>query len=207
MRDSPVELASRLASRLCHDFNSLAGGILAGVELLLDPASPIPREEALSLVSESATTLAAQLAFARVAFGAGGTAIGVKELRTLAESLFVSIRPTLTWSVGALTLTAAAERVLLNLVQLAAAALALGGEVIVSADQGEAGARIWIDAVGPKARLHPEVAAGLGGLELSDGLAGRWVQGAYVYALVSSVGGDVSAEVREIGLKFIATLP
>jgi len=204
---SASELAARLAARLCHDFAGPTGGIQSGLDLLADPASPIPRQDALALIEESARTLAAQLAFARVAFGAGEETFAAGDLEGLARPLFDQIRPTLEWLVEEPALPGVAARVLLNLVQLAGAALATGGGVRVSAGRSGGGWRLCVDAVGPRARLYPEVQSGLEGRPRGEGLAGRWVQGAFVHAMTVSAGGSVSVGADADAVRFTAILP
>jgi len=189
------ELAARLAARLCHDFANPAGGIQSGLDFLADPTSPIPREDALTLVRESARTLSAQETFAG------------RALEELARPLFESIRPSLAWLVEEPELSGAPARVLLNLVQMAGAALATEGEVRASAALSEEGWRLCVDAVGSRAKLHPEVQAGLDGRPRSEGLAGRWVQGAFVHAMTVSAGGSVSVSADVDAVRFTATLP
>jgi histidine phosphotransferase ChpT len=56
---------------------------------------------------------------------------------------------------------------------------------------------ITADSVGPRARLRPEVLAGLKGEPLAEGLGGPWVQAAYLNALVRAAGGQVAVELGE----------
>lgn len=46
-------------------------------------------------------------------------------------------------------------------------------------------------------RLRPEVAAGLRGEPLGEGLGGHWVQAYYLNALVRAAGGSVEIETTE----------
>jgi histidine phosphotransferase ChpT len=204
---SASELAARLAARLCHDFANPAGGILSGLEFLADPDSPIPRQDALALIEDSARSLLAQLAFARVAFGAGEESAASDTLEGLARPLFEPIRPTLTWEVKAPALPGLAARVLLNLIQLGAAALAVGGEVRASAALVGGNWRLAVDAMGPRPRLYPEVQAGMEGRPRDEGLAGRWVQSAFVHAVAVAAGGTVSVKADVDAIRFTATLP
>ncbi len=204
---SSSELAARLAARLCHDFANPVGAIQSGLEFLSDPGSPIPRHESLALIEESARTLSAHLAFARVAFGAGEETFASRALELLARPMFAAIRPTLVWDVEAETLPGLPARVLLNLAQLAGAALASGGEVRVSACHAGPGWRLSVDAVAPRVRLYPEVQAGLEGRPRGEGLSGRWVQGAFIHAILDTVGGAVSATVDAEAVRFRARLP
>jgi histidine phosphotransferase ChpT len=204
---SASELAARLAARLCHDFANPAGGIQSGLDFLTDPDSPIPHDEALALIVESARTLSAQLAFARIAFGAGDETFAGDALEALARPLFESIRPTLVWAVEAAELPSVPARVLLNLVQLGAAALASGGDVTATAVSAIGAWRLSVDAVAPRARLYPETQAGLEGRPRGEGLAGRWVQGAFIHALVDAAGGAVSVAADAGAVRFTAILP
>ena len=202
-----AELATRLASRLCHDFAGPIGGVLSGVELLTDAGSPIPTEDALALVQESARTLSSQLAFARVAFGSGDEPFASEDLVVLARNLFETIRPTLEWEIAAVSMPSLAARVLLNLVQLGAVALPISGVVRpLYRCEGELHL-LTVDAVGARAVLHPEVAAGLAGDGRGGGLAGRWVQGAFVSAMVSAGGGELHVASSDGLVRFTARLP
>src|SRR3569833_2958408 len=71
-RMKPIELASLLCSRLCHDLMSPIGALNNGIELLNDETDPEMREKCLELLAESARASANKLKFFRLAFGAGG---------------------------------------------------------------------------------------------------------------------------------------
>ncbi|MDQ2859898.1 MAG: histidine phosphotransferase family protein [Pseudomonadota bacterium] len=64
-----------------------------------------------------------------------------------------------------------------------------------------------VEAVGPRARLHPEVLAGLNGAARGEGPGGRWAQARFVHAIVAAAGGEVGARTGEAGITFWATLP
>jgi histidine phosphotransferase ChpT len=142
-----------------------------------------------------------------VAFGAGEETFAGSALEALARPLFESIRPTLSWGVEAPALPGLVARVLLNLVQLGGGALATGGEVRVSASLSNGERRLSVDAAGPRPRLYPEVRAGLEGRARGEGLAGRWVQGAFVNATAVAGGGTVSVTATVDAVRFSAILP
>ena len=54
-----------------------------------------------------------------------------------------------------------------------------------------------VEAQGGRARLRPEVAAGLRGEPLGEGLGGHWVQAYYLHALLKAAGGRVDFAVTE----------
>ncbi|HZZ89467.1 MAG TPA: histidine phosphotransferase family protein [Caulobacteraceae bacterium] len=206
---APEELAARLASKLCHDFISPAGAIMSGLDLLEDPAAKDMRDEAMDLISTSARKLVDQLQFARVAFGSAGgaTMFDCAELEKLTRGVFAHVRAELDWAVGSASLPKTAGQVLVNLAQLAAGALPLGGLARLEAVAGADGCRISAFARGPKARLAQEVRSGLAGEPLGEGLGGRWVQAYYIHALAAAGGGRVEADVADELVTLRAIIP
>lgn len=205
----PAELAAYLAARMCHDFISPASAISSGLDLLDDPVAQDMREEAMGLISSSARKLADLLSFCRVAFGASASAetFDARDLEKLAQGVFVHMRAELEWMVDTPGVNKPAARTLLNLAQMAGAALPTGGVARVRAVQEGASMAIAIESTGPRARLRPEVLAGLQGQPLGEGLHGHWVQAYYVHLFVGDAGGRVFADVQDDRVIFAATLP
>jgi histidine phosphotransferase ChpT len=88
---NPVDLASLLCSRLCHDLMSPVGALNNGIELLADEQDPDMRDKCMELLAESARASANKLKFFRLAFGAGGgfgESIDTREAQTALEGLF-----------------------------------------------------------------------------------------------------------------------
>src|SRR4051812_16649701 len=124
-----AELAAYLAARMCHDFISPASAIVSGLDLLEDPSAQDMREEAMSLVATSARKLADLLQFSRVAFGASASAetFDARELEKLCRGVFEHMRAELEWAVETPAVNKPTARALLNLAQMAGAALPTGG--------------------------------------------------------------------------------
>jgi len=205
----PAELAAYLAARMCHDFISPASAISSGLDLLEDPSAQDMREEAMGLITSSAKKLADLLSFCRVAFGATASAetFDARDLEKLAQGVFAHMRAELDWSVDTPAVNKPTARTLLNLTQMAGAALPTGGVAKVRAVQEGASIAVAIESTGPRARLRPEVLAGLQGQPLGEGLHGHWVQAYYVHLFVNDAGGRVFADVQEERVIFAATLP
>ena len=95
-----LDLASLLASRLCHDMLSPVGAMSNGLELLAEEKDPEMRARCFELLEQSARTSADKLKFYRLAFGAAGgfgERIPVAEPRALIEALLIGkdrIQPT-----------------------------------------------------------------------------------------------------------------
>ena len=205
----PAELAAYLAARMCHDFISPASAIVSGLDLLEDPTAQDMREDAMGLIGTSARKLADLLAFTRVAFGASASAetFDTRELEKLARGVFSHMRAELDWQVELAGVNKPAARTLLNLAQIAGAALPTGGSAKVRAVEEGSSIAIAVEAVGPRARLRPEVLGGLQGEGPGDGLHGHWVQARYVHLFVTDAGGRVFAEVAEEKVTLAATVP
>ena len=205
----PVDLAARLAARLCHDFISPVSAIVSGLDLIDDPDQQDMREEAMSLIATSARKLAALLSFARIAFG-GSTAselFDVRELERLSREFFDHARSQLDWAIEPPGLNKPAARALLNLVQLGATALPVGGTARLSAREVGDEVHLALDAEGARARLRPEAIDGLEGRSFAEGLGGQWVQTFFLRSVVDQAAGTLSYEVAEDAVRVRVTLP
>jgi histidine phosphotransferase ChpT len=204
----PVQLAALLAARMCHDFISPAGAIVSGLDLLDDPTAQDMREEALSLIGASAKKLVALLAFDRVAFGGSSAAesFDVRELERLTRDVFSHTRASLEWAVSPASLEKPAARAVLNLAQIGAGALPIGGVVAVKVDIGEQ-LVAQVRASAARVRLRSEVVDGLAGAPLRDGLSGHWVQAYFLHGLIEAEGGSLKTLVGEGEMTITARLP
>jgi histidine phosphotransferase ChpT len=205
----PAELAAHLAARLCHDFISPASAIVSGLDLLEDPTAQDMRDDAMGLIGASARKLSDLLEFCRVAFGASASAetFDTRQLEKLARGIFAHQRADLDWQVEAESVGKPAARTLLNLAQMAGAALPTGGTARVRAVQEGGQVAIAVEASGPRARLRAEVLSGLRGEGAGEGLHGHWVQARYVNLFVADAGGRVFADAAEEKVTFAATIP
>jgi histidine phosphotransferase ChpT len=203
---SQLDLAAMVAARLCHDFISPASAIVSGLDLLEDPGAQDMREDAMGLIAASARKLVDHLQFCRVAFGASSSAesFDARELETLA---FEHIRAELVWDVAPAGLNKASARAALNLAQIAGGALPSGGVATLTGREDNGWFELRIESVGPRARLRAEVLAGLTGEPVGDGLAGQWIQPAYVKGLIDACGGALSVQPAEGLVTFTARVP
>jgi histidine phosphotransferase ChpT len=192
-----LDLASLLASRLCHDLISPASAIVSGLDLLDDPNSQDMREDAMTLISGSARKLVDSLQFARAAFGGGAESYSREDLHALAAGVFDHHRGELEWSMGPDALDKGPARALVNLAAIAAAALPMGGLAKIGVERADGEIVMTADAAGRRARLRPELLAGLNGEGPGEGLAGHWIQAAWTRALVAQAGGVIAVEPQE----------
>ena len=208
-RVGPVELASRLAARLCHDFISPASAIVSGIDLIEDPEQQDMREEAIALIAASSRKLAALLTFSRIAFGgsAASESFDARELERLTRDFYDHCRAELDWQTTPPSLAKPAARALLNLAQVGATALPVGGKASLRVEEADGHTRLFLDAVGPRARLRPEAVDGLSGRPFAEGLGGQWVQCYFLKAIVDKAGGTMDFTVEAEAIRVIIDLP
>lgn len=196
---SPLELAGRLAAKLCHDFISPTSALVSGLDLLEDPSASDMREEAMALIASSGRKLEALLTFYRVAFGGSRATelFDARELEKLARGRFEHARAELDWAVEPTALNKAPARTLMNLVELACTVLPLGGVARIEGREADGRIGVTLRAEHPRANLHPDTLRGLIGEPVGEGLSGRWVQPYYLRALVTEAGGTLEFRAGE----------
>ena len=128
-RLSPSELASLLCSRVCHDIISPVGAINNGLELLDESGAD---EDAMALIRASAVNASARLQFARIAFGAAGSAgveIDTGDAQAVALAFMKGEKPEFTWQGERSLLPKNQVKLLLNLILIGNASIPRGGNL------------------------------------------------------------------------------
>jgi histidine phosphotransferase ChpT len=209
---NPIDLASLLCSRLCHDLMSPIGALNNGIELLADETDPEMREKCLELLADSARASANKLKFFRLAFGAAGAfgeEIDTHEAEVALEGLFgPERRIEFGWVVSSEKLPKNAAKLLLNLAMLAGDALVRGGRLDVGAERRNGEVELAVRAEGPRILLDPVLRGTLenggDGAAVEPRSAAAWL----AHRLAADAGGslrlsDAASDVLMIG----ATLP
>lgn len=192
---TPIDLASLLCSRLCHDLLSPVGALNNGLELMADEQDPEMRERCLELLNESARASANKLKFFRLAFGAAGgfgDRIDTREAQGALAGLFGAEKQIdLGWMVSDEALPKGAVKLLLNLALIAGDALVRGGRLDVGAEQGGETIEIVIRAEGPRILLDPTLREtllnGSSGGTVEPRAAGAWL----AHGLADEAGGTI----------------
>lgn len=163
---SGLELAALLCSRVCHDAVGPVGAIVNGLELLDEDDSEETRILSLDLIRKSARQSSARLQFARIAFGAAGSAGSSVDLgyaQQLTEQFMQDEKVTLNWQAPRLYVEKNRVKLLMNLVVIALTSIPIGGTVDVTMDGDAENPVFTVLAKGPKPRLAPHL------LDLLDG--------------------------------------
>jgi histidine phosphotransferase ChpT len=206
-----LELASLLASRLCHDLLSPVGAMSNGLELLAEEKDPEMRKRCMELLEQSAKASADKLKFFRLAFGAAGgfgELVPVEEPRALVDALVAgSGRIEVNWALGAPSLPKAAVKVLLNLALIGIEALVRGGTLDVGAEQRDGASEIVIRASGPKIAFDPVIGRALDGSLAAGELTSRTAPSAMIQRLAVSLGGGLQFALSDEALVMGAVLP
>jgi len=187
-----LRLAELLATRLCHDLSGSVGTLMGSLAMCNE--DPESGEEALSLATEVSANLAKRLRLIRAAWGGATAALGLDELRGLAEGVAQGRRIAISFA----HLPAAARfppgpaRLMLNLLLLAGESLPGGGTVTVAGDPADS---VVVTLAGPRAAWPAGFAAQMvdearawAALEGDDAHAARGMQ-APLTVLVAQAAG------------------
>jgi histidine phosphotransferase ChpT len=207
----PVDLASLLCSRLCHDLMSPVGALNNGIELLADETDPEMREKCLELLADSARASANKLKFFRLAFGAAGgfgEDVDTHEAEAALEGLFgPERRIELGWAVSDDKLPKVAVKVLLNLALIAGDALVRGGRLDVGAERSGGQVELAVRGEGPRILLDPVLRETLGN-GASGPVEPRAAAAWLAHNLITEAGGSIQlSDASSAALTIGARLP
>jgi histidine phosphotransferase ChpT len=200
-----LELAALISSRICHDVINPVGAIANGLEMLGEEPDEAMREQALDLIRKSARQASAKLQFARLAFGAAGSAgaeIDLRDAEKVARDFVQEPKHKLEWHGPAVTLPKNKVKLLLNLVALGVVALPRGGTVSVEIVGEPPNISFTVRAKGDGAKLNDQVRDLLAG---GDGVAvdAHSIQPYYARRVAGAAGMRLTVEAgqAEVELK------
>ncbi|TPW32789.1 histidine phosphotransferase ChpT [Pararhizobium mangrovi] len=192
-----ADLAALLCSRVCHDIISPVGAINNGLELLEEGGTD---EEALELVRSSAHNASVRLKFARLAFGASGSAgasIDTGEAETVVRDFVGADRKTeVSWSGPRAIVPKNRVKLLLNLFLVAYGSIPRGGTIDIEIEDPETDPRFRLTASGRMCRVPPKFSEILSG-ELEEDVDAHAVQPYYTVLLAEESGMTILVEPGE----------
>ena len=204
MNITPVDFASLLCSRLCHDLLSPVGALNNGLELLADESDPAMRERCMQLLTASATASANKLKFFRLAFGAAGgfgEAVDTREARAAIEGLFSeNKRLEIGWLIEAERLPKLAVKVLLNLALIAGDALVRGGKLDIGAEEDDGRVEIVLRGEGTRVILDEELRTALTGAPADTVITPRAAAAFMASELVRQGNGTIQVSEPDEGV-------
>jgi histidine phosphotransferase ChpT len=157
---SALDLAALLCSRVCHDVISPVGAIVNGLELFEDEKDEGMRKSALELVKKSATQASGRLQFARIAFGAAGSAgseLDLGDAETVVRGMLLDERLTIVWNLPRALLSKNRVKLLLNLILIASSSIPRGGKLTVDPVGEGPSMGFQLRAEGPYAKVQGSI--------------------------------------------------
>lgn len=205
---SAMDLGALLCSRVCHDIISPVGAISNGLELLDEESSDAETKEiAMDLIRSSALNASTKLQFARIAFGAAGSAgsdIDTGDAQSVAVGYFGNEKKTtLEWTGERAYMPKNKVKLALNLLLVALHAIPRGGNVAIEIENPNAEPTITVTATGTKARVPAVLLDFLNGT-FDEQLDAHAVQPLYTLKLAESAGMQVSAILQDESVVFKA---
>lgn len=189
-----LDFAALLVSRVCHDLVSPVGAVVNGLEVLEEETDTAMRADALRLVAASAEQAAARLQFARIAFGAAGSAgaeLDLTEVARVVDGLLRGGKVALDWHASPVNWPKDWAKLVMNAALIAADCLPRGGRVVVETSSDPANPNFHIVATGPTVRLSAEAERALCG-EPAGLVDGRSIQPYLTYRLSKSLNAGLT---------------
>jgi len=187
-RLSGMDLAALIGSRICHDLISPIGAIANGLEVLAGDPDEEMRKVAFTLIENSARQASGKLQFARLAFGAAGSAgaeISLGDAGDLARNLVRDDkRLRLDWRAPSENRPKPEVKLVLNLFTIATTCIPRGGDITVDADAGS----MTIAARGTRACLPQKTAEVLTGAIPATRIGAHEIQPYYTLRLIEQTG-------------------
>ncbi|MDO5896615.1 histidine phosphotransferase ChpT [Agrobacterium sp. Azo12] len=203
---SGADLAALLCSRVCHDVISPVGAINNGLELLDEGGAD---EDAMDLIRTSALNASVRLKFARLAFGASGSAgasIDTGEGEKAAKDFASADKKVeVSWTGPRAIVAKNRVKLLLNLFLVAYGAIPRGGNLDVVLENPETDARFEITVKGRMLRVPAKFAELCKGA-LEEAIDAHSVQPYYTLLLAQEADMELDYTVHEDKIVFVATL-
>ncbi|MCP8940930.1 histidine phosphotransferase family protein [Alsobacter sp. SYSU M60028] len=203
-----LDLAALLCSRVCHDVISPVGAIVNGLEVLEDEKDESMRGFAQDLIRKSARQASARLQFARLAFGAAGSAgaaIDTGDAEQVARGFIQDDRTTLTWNAPRVLLPKNQVKLLLNLLLIAGATIPRGGTIDVTLTVENDMGSFKVITKGVSARIPAAVPGLLAGSPDSGTVDAHGIQPYYTGLIARAAGLDVSLTLDGDSVTILAT--
>ena len=199
------DLAALLSSKLCHDLISPVGAINNGLELLDEGGADA---DAMNLIRNSARTASARLQFARVAYGAAGSAgvqIDTGDARSVAFAFMLGEKGELTWEGARFFLPKNKVKLLLNVLVVANGSIPRGGNIAVLVEGDETNPRFTLKSTGPMLRVPPRFLELFSGGPDHEPIDAHSIQPYYTLLLAKESGMEIGVNATADEITFIVS--
>lgn len=203
------KLASYVASMVLHDLASPVQGLMSGAEMAFDDAmGGAMRADGEKLLQDQIRTVAAKIAFMRMALGSqaiNDDHANLIEARRMVDAVFAAIgKPAPDWKLDTQRVTNRQLRVFMNMIYLAKEPVAKSGRVSIQAR--EEGGELVLETVaaGLPGSLRPDVLDALDGREPPRGWGGGAIHPLFTRILAEEAGLKLAVKPFEGGTGLIA---
>lgn len=202
---SASDLAALLCSKVCHDVISPVGAINNGLELLEEGGAD---EDAMNLIKQSARTASARLQFARIAFGAAGSAgvqIDTGDANLVANQYMQGEKANFSWEGPRVLMPKNKVKLMLNMLLVANGAIPRGGNLSVKIEDPDTNLKITLRAAGPMLRVPPKFLEMHSSNELSEPVDAHSIQAYYTLLMAAESKMELNIIATAEDILFIAT--
>jgi histidine phosphotransferase ChpT len=177
-----LDLAALLCSRVCHDIISPVGAVINGLEVLDEDNGDDMKSFAMELINKSARQASWKLQFARLAFGAAGSAgseIDLGDAQSVAIGFMNGEKADLHWSSEPMLMPKNFVKLLLNLIMLAASTVPRGGTINLSVEGPATRPSFRLKSTGPSARIPGDLERLIAGDNHGEAIDAHVIQPVY----------------------------
>ncbi|MEM1287095.1 MAG: histidine phosphotransferase family protein [Pseudomonadota bacterium] len=195
---NPLELASLMISKTCHDIISPVGAAASAMEMWETSKDEATTQVAQTLMGRSSAQAVAKLTFVRIAYGAFGDVGGdvdLGEAKTAAEQYIVDDKTALDWQLDRAIVPKPVAKLALGLLALAKDSIPRGGSMSIKGADLTTAARFTVRAEAAKV-IIPQGAEDALSLRFSDGVHARNV---HLYHLIKMAEAANVGIVPELG--------
>lgn len=199
------DLAALLCSKVCHDVISPVGAINNGLELLEEGGAD---EDAMNLIKQSARTASARLQFARIAFGAAGSAgvqIDTGDANLVANQYMQGEKAEFSWEGPRVLMPKNKVKLILNMLLVANGAIPRGGNLSVKIEDPDTNLKITLRAAGPMLRVPPKFLEMHSAGELSEPVDAHSIQAYYTLLMANESKMAINIVASPEDILFIAS--
>ncbi|MBO6676528.1 MAG: hypothetical protein JJ908_14355 [Rhizobiales bacterium] len=201
---TPMELASLIVSKTCHDIISPVGASSSAMEMWTTANDDSTREVAQTLMQKSAAQAVHKLSFVRLAYGAYGDVGGDVDLGEAKDATVPYItddRTILSWNLERVIAPKAVAKLAMGLLALTKDAVPRGGEITIDGTDLTGKAQFVVRGEAKKV-IIPQGAEDALSRRFADGVHARNVHLFHLIRIADEVGVRIEPDMDETSITF-----